>query len=59
MKTIKEDTWDDKVATTIDGIKDSGKGCTTGSMDKDVVAGHFHLVLNMAGRHHSSSDTGG
>jgi hypothetical protein len=51
VKTTKEDTGDDEVAATIDGVEDGGEGCATGGIGEDVVAGHFQLTLDVAGGH--------
>jgi hypothetical protein len=58
VKTTEEDTGDDEVAATIDGVEDGGEGGATGGIGKDVVAGHFQLTLDVAGRHQSGGDTG-
>ena len=58
VKTTEEDTRDDEVAATIDWVEDGSEGCAAVGVSEDVVAGHFQLALDVAGRHQSSRDAG-
>ena len=58
VKATEENTWVYKVASTIDGIEDSGKGGATVGVRENVVAYCFQLLLEVTGGHQSSSDTG-
>jgi hypothetical protein len=59
VEATKEDAGDDEVATAVDRVEDGGERGTTGGIGEDVVAGHFHLALNMAGRHQGSGNARG
>ena len=59
VKATNENTWDDKVATTTDGIEDSVEGGATVGVGENVVARHLQLTLDVTGGHQSGSDTGG